>query len=160
MSAPPRRACALVCGGCGTVPDPSDALAFRCPKAGDVGDHVLRRRLGLTDLTFPLLDPEPRHFVRYRHFLCAYELARSYGMTDEAFALLVQELDAKVASVDGRGFVATPFAISPLLGERVGLRSPLWVKDETGGVSGSHKACHLVGLLLYLETVERLVILR
>jgi len=32
----------------------------------------------------------------------------------------------------------------------------VWVKDETGNVSGSHKARHLFGLLVHLEVVERL----
>ena len=32
----------------------------------------------------------------------------------------------------------------------------MWVKDETGNVSGSHKARHLFGLLVHLEVVERL----
>jgi threonine synthase len=150
----------LVCGGCGTAPDPSDRLAFTCPNAGDGGDHVLRRRLDLTDVTFPSADPEPQPFVRYRRFLCAYDLARSRGMSDGAFVQLIRELDAEVSRVDGRGFVSTPFAVSPILGERVGLRGPLWVKDETGGVAGSHKARHLFGLLLYLETVERLGLAR
>ena len=31
----------------------------------------------------------------------------------------------------------------------------MWVKDETGNVSGSHKARHLMGILLYLQVVER-----
>ena len=32
----------------------------------------------------------------------------------------------------------------------------MWVKDETGNVSGSHKARHLFGVLLQLEIAERL----
>jgi hypothetical protein len=38
------------------------------------------------------------------------------------------------------------------LGQRLGLE--LWVKDETGNVAGSHKARHLMGILLYLAVVE------
>ena len=32
----------------------------------------------------------------------------------------------------------------------------VWVKDETGNVGGSHKARHLVGILLHLLAAERL----
>ena len=32
------------------------------------------------------------------------------------------------------------------------------VKDETGNVSGSHKARHLMGILIYLEVLERYVV--
>jgi len=32
----------------------------------------------------------------------------------------------------------------------------VWVKDETGNVSGSHKARHLMGVALYLEVLRRL----
>jgi phosphate-selective porin len=34
------------------------------------------------------------------------------------------------------------------------MRGALWVKDETHNVAGSHKARHLMGLLLYLAVVE------
>ncbi len=36
----------------------------------------------------------------------------------------------------------------------------VWVKDETGNVSGSHKARHLFGVLVWLETAERLGLTR
>jgi threonine synthase len=55
--------------------------------------------------------------------------------------------------VDGHGFRVTPFARSAALSERLGLseRGGVWVKDETGNVSGSHKARHLFGSLVELE---------
>jgi len=136
--------------------DPAEPYPFRCPSAGDGGDHVLRRELDLGAVTFPLGDPEPEPFVRFRSFLHAYHVARGQGMGDDAFVSLVRRFDAEVARVDGHGFSATPFEAWPALGRRVGLSAALWVKDETGNVSGSHKARHLFGLLLYLEVVERL----
>jgi threonine synthase len=58
--------------------------------------------------------------------------------------------------VDGHGFSVTPFAPEDALGERLGMPAgSLWVKDETGNVSGSHKARHLFGLALALEVAER-----
>jgi threonine synthase len=146
----------IVCGGCGAVPDPAEPYPFRCPNTGDGGDHVLRRELDLGAVKFPRDDPEPNPFIRYRSFLHAYHLARGHGMRDGAFVSLVRDLDAEVARIDGHGFSATPFATWPAVGERVGLSAPLWVKNETVNVCGSHKARHLFGLLLYLEVVDRL----
>ena len=77
-------------------------------------------------------------------------------MDDAAFCALVAELDTRVAAVDGHGFAATPFARSGPLSDELGF-SPaggVWVKDETGNVSGSHKARHLFGVLVYLEVLE------
>ncbi len=31
----------------------------------------------------------------------------------------------------------------------------VWVKDETGNVSGSHKGRHLMGVLIHLAVMER-----
>ena len=61
-------------------------------------------------------------------------------------------------TVDGHGFRSTPFGRAAVLSERLGFARDggVWVKDETGNVSGSHKARHLFGLLVHLEVVERL----
>jgi threonine synthase len=150
----------LVCGGCGAAPKPEDPYPFRCPNAGDGGDHVLRRLLDPALVEFPVNDPEPNPFVRYRVLLHTYHLARSYGMDDETFVALVRRLDEKIGRVEGHGFSATPFRPAPALARRIGLAGSLWVKDETGDVSGSHKARHLFGLLLHLEVVEQLGLVR
>jgi threonine synthase len=161
---------AVVCGGCGTLVDPAEPYTFRCPKAGDGGDHVLRR----------VLDPsfvqhareagagagvmgdaaETNPFLRFRHLLRPYHLASGAGVGDEWFVSLVSELDSAVAAVDGHGFEVTPFAEEGALAGEVGACGRLYVKDETRGVSGSHKARHLFGLLLHLEVVSRLGLAR
>ncbi len=157
MTAAPSR---LICAGCGAEPDPGDPYPFSCPnvRADDDIDHVLRRDLDLSAVRFPLDDPEPNPFIRYRAFLRAYHVAIAGGLPDEAFCSLVRRLDRQVASVDGHGFAATPFGRSDALSERLGFseRGGVWVKNETGNVSGSHKARHLFGVLLYLEVAERL----
>jgi threonine synthase len=149
----------LVCAGCGAEPS-ANALPFRCPNAGggDDVDHVLRRELDLTHLRFPEDDSEPNPFLRYRTLLHAYHVALDGGMGDEAFSELVSELDEQVAEVDGHGFAVTPFERSEALSDKLGFSSEggVWVKDETGNVSGSHKARHLFGVLVYLEVLDRL----
>jgi threonine synthase len=135
-----------------------DDSPFRCPNAtrGDDVDHVLRRELDPAQVAFPQGD-EPNPFVRYRGLLHAYHLARSRGVTDGELVSLVRDLDGRVAEVDGHGFSVTPFARSAELSDALGfsLVGGVWVKDETGNVSGSHKARHLFGVLVYLEVAER-----
>ncbi len=75
------------------------------------------------------------------------------GWNDERFIELVERLDEQVASVsfDGGvaiGFRVTPTSTQPALADALGLKIPLWVKDETGNVAGSHKGRHLFGTML------------
>jgi threonine synthase len=146
----------LACAGCGWEPAEDEPYPFRCPRAGtDDTDHVVARTLDLARLAWPR-GYEPNPFVRYRELLHAYHVARSRGMGDEGFVHLVERLDKEVAAVDGHGFAETPFGVAARLSGRLGFAEPggVWVKDETGNVSGSHKARHLMGLLIYLEVLE------
>jgi threonine synthase len=154
------RASRLVCSGCGAAPPPDEPYPFRCPKAG-VGDvdHVLMRVLDLDRVRFPSgADGDQQPFVRYRGLLHSYHRAVAAGMTDEDFTTIVRRLDDAVRAVDGRGFATTPFGRVAVLSDRLGFRATggVWVKDETGNVAGSHKARHLMGVLLHLEVAERL----
>ena len=145
----------LVCAGCGwTAPSPEELrYPFRCPRAGrgDV-DHVVTRKVDGFRIEF-LRGDDPNPFIRHRELLHSWHLARRRGLSDQAYVDLVRELDLSIARVDGRGFRTTPFGPQAALGERLGL--DVWVKDETGNVSGSHKARHLMGILLYLQVIER-----
>ncbi len=150
----------LVCAGCGAEPEPDDPYPFACTRAvpGDDVDHVLRRELDVSRVRFPWDDTEPNPFVRYRELLHAYHVGRDGGMSDADFCALVRTLDERIAAVDGHGFAVTPFARSDELSGVLGFSEDggVFVKDETGNVSGSHKARHLFGVLLFLEVVERL----
>ena len=96
--------------------------------------------------------------MRYRTRLHSWHVARAAGWSDERFVALVRELDEAVAAVDGHGFRATPVVRSPSLDRQLGFspQGGLWVKDETGNVSGSHKARHLMGVMLGLRVAEDL----
>ena len=149
----------LVCAACGIELPASYPFPFRCPRAGtDDGDHVLRRELDLARLAFPAGDSEPNPFIRYRTLLHSHHLATARGVSDDAFCGIVDSLDARVAAVDGRGFIETPFARSGALSAALGFsrRGGVWVKDETHNVAGSHKARHLFGVLVYLQVAEAL----
>lgn len=151
MKAPP--ASRLRCTACGAEPGAGEPYPFRCPNAGrDGADHVLARAIDPARARFSAGD-SPNPFVRHRERLHAYWRARGHGMDDGGFVALVEELDAAVAAVDGRGFRETPLRRSGALCEALGLE--VREKDETGNVAGSHKARHLFGLALHLEIAER-----
>ncbi len=162
-TAPGTLPSALVCAGCGASPERDDPYPFRCPRAGsgDDVDHVLRRILNTSAVEFPTSEggeDDRSPYLRYRRLFHAYHLARAGGIDDEEYCALVARLDARVADVDGHGFLTTPFSRGAALSENLGFAEDggVWIKDETGNVSGSHKARHLFGLLVHLEVVERL----
>jgi threonine synthase len=154
----------LECTGCGRVVPAREPYPFRCAHADreDDIDHVLTRIVdpGFLDdpgITAVFLDEERNPFIRYRKLFHSYHAALDRGLADPAYVDLVHELDAAVAGVDGIGFVSTPFLPEKALGQALGLdrEDGLWVKDETGNVSGTHKARHLMGILLWLEMLHR-----
>ncbi|MXV90152.1 MAG: pyridoxal-phosphate dependent enzyme [Acidimicrobiia bacterium] len=98
---------------------------------------------------FDVDDGSGNPFVRYRRLLWAYRRFAESGRSDGDFVAAVERLDRRVAEIGGRGFRVTPSAPAPELSKRLGV--DLWVKDETGNVTGTHKARHLMGLALHLE---------
>ena len=142
----------FVCHGCGAVVDPALAFPFACPAAGvgDDIDHVLVAPIVPADLAASGDDP----FLRYRRWLSPYRIARDAGLSESAWFDVVGELDEALRAVDDRGFRRTPFTRQPALAAALGLAGPLWIKDETQNVSGSHKARHLMGVMLYLGVLR------
>ena len=144
------------CSGCGYAARPEDPYPFRCPRAGtDDIDHVMTRVLGPAVTEFPA-GREDNPFVRYRTLMHSYHTAVSRGVSDDAYCGLVTSRDAAVAAIDGHGFRVTPFQRSARLSESLGFTEAggVWVKNETGNVSGSHKGRHLMGVLIHLAVME------
>ncbi len=165
----------LRCHGCGWTAPADRPLTFRCANAGraDDTDHVLTivdtgdgrpaaapaaatgAGGGAIDGTADDGTVDGRSgnpFVRYRDRLYSHDVALRHGLSDDRYLELVIELDEAVARVDGRGFRVTPFGPQPALSERLGVA--VLVKDETGAVSGSHKARHLMGVMIHLLVAE------
>ncbi|MFD2184742.1 pyridoxal-phosphate dependent enzyme [Rhodoplanes azumiensis] len=143
----------FVCHGCGARVAIDGTLPFGCPKAtaGDDIDHLLVPEE--RDAVFaPGHEDDP--FLRYRVMLSPYRLARAKGLSDAAWAEIVGALDQRLIAVDGRGFRVTPMTREAGLAEAIGLTGPLFVKNETNNVSGSHKARHLMGVMLYLRVLD------
>ncbi len=151
----------LVCQGCAAVlPSLSQApLAFHCLRVADEPrtDHVLARQFEEAEL-LPMMSDEPNPFLRFRSLDHVYLQAREAGLSDEEFVAIVRRLDKAVARVDGRGFCVTPYANHETLGRAMGFNGQggIWVKNETGNVSGSHKGRHLFSVLVHIEVVEAL----
>ncbi len=130
------------------------AHPWRCPNATAADrHHVLDivRRPGPFEAAD---DADP--LVAYGGELAWQSFALANGMTVDATHALVRQLDARVAAVDGTGFRTTPFARADKLSADLGFAADggVWVKDETGNVAGSHKARHLVSVLLHLKAAE------
>ncbi len=134
------------CAVCGTSIDVSTPLSFRCPRASATDPHHVLHLVGAVDA--PAAD-DPNPYVRYGPRLAWWAFARANGMTDAACEALTYEV--------ADGFHVTPFERSSTLSDELG--AEVWVKDETGNVAGSHKARHLVGILLHLRAAETLGLL-
>ncbi|MDR1709906.1 MAG: pyridoxal-phosphate dependent enzyme, partial [Candidatus Accumulibacter sp.] len=147
MTSPPI----FVCHGCGARVDALAALPFRCPAAGaDDVDHLLVP----VDEDSAVIDAAAGNpFLRYRRLLSPYRAARAAGLSDAAWCEIAGRLDEALAKVDGAGFHITPMALRPELAQAIGFGGALWVKDETGSVGASHKARHLMGVMLYLRVI-------
>ena len=144
------------CPACGYVAGPGEPLPFRCPGAGkDDADHVLTRVLSPEQTRFPS-GGDPNPYLRYRALMHSRHAAAARGMSDAGYVDLVGSLDESVAAVAGHGFRVTPFFRSRELSEALGFSAAggVWVKDETGNVSGSHKGRHLMGVLIHLAVME------
>ena len=162
----------LTCSGCAatvSVDDRSDPYPFRCPNfdagdvevgdsdAGDV-DHVLvPAPINLTE-GFPTAGIDGRSpFEVFRRQLGFYRRARRLGLSDDSYLEIVGRLDDRIAALDGRGFAVTTFYRSGAVSDALGFdpAGGVWVKDETGNVSGSHKARHLMGVMIHLLVSEK-----
>jgi threonine synthase len=142
------------CLVCAKHVDVAEPLVWRCPNASAGDPH---HALQIVQHIAPLRggrDVNP--FAAFRPYLAWDGFAAAHGMTDDARSAIIQQVDADVAAVAGTGFHVTPFARAGALSDALGFTADggVWVKDETGQVAGSHKARHLVTILLHIVTVE------
>ena len=151
------------CAGCGAVVAAEELLrvGMQCPNRTAPGDadHVLVPRDETNAAVGAANDDRSGNpFVTYRRGLTAWSVARARGVPDEEIVAAIGRLDAAIAGVDGRGFRQTPLARHAALDAALGFEAPggVWIKDETENVSGSHKARHLFGVMLYLDVMSGL----
>jgi threonine dehydratase len=142
------------CAACEERVAVSTPLSWRCPNAhGDDRHHVLL----LDQPIAPLRGTgEENPFLSFRKYLAWDTFAQSLGLSDGERVAIIEESDAAIAKVGGVGFRVTPFARNNALSEALGFTAQggIWVKDETNGVGGSHKARHIYTELLHLLALE------
>ena len=135
------------CATCGTTVGIDTVHPWRCPAAPAADHHHVLHPV-VTSPDPDLLD-DANPFVAYGRSMAWWAFARAHGMTEQRCIELAHEVAA--------GFHVTPFGPHPDLAQRLGVGGDrVWVKDETGNVGGSHKARHLVGILLHLRAAEEL----
>ncbi len=135
------------CATCGHEVQVSTVHPWRCP-AAPAGDHHHVLHPVVSGPAPQLLD-DPNPFVAYGPSMAWWAFAQAHGMTDAQCVELAREV--------ADGFHVTPCGPHEQLAERLGATpGQVWVKDETGNVGGSHKARHLVGILLHLRASEEL----
>ena len=127
---------------------------YGCENQGrDDANHILEKLLTLSDIAFSgkgLTNP----YLKYKEFFFSYYLA-DYLNID--YDQIVKEIDLGLKRIGELGFIETPIRI---IEDSKLLSGKLIVKDETGNVSGSHKARHLMGNILYLEVLVKAGILQ
>ena len=139
-----------VCAVCGARVDIARAYSWTCPSA-TVQDwrHVLLPvddGRGDVDHVRSAGHEHANTLVAHRHRSAWWAFAMANGMDDDSAIELALQI--------GDGFDITPFAPHEQLSATLDVE--VWVKDETANVAGSHKARHLVGILLHLLVAEQL----
>ena len=144
----------LRCAGCAATVDPLDVGApapFRCPNAGRAPnvDHVLSWDPLLAGVRAWPEETSTNPFLRYRTLHHSYHLHLGLGGTDAEYVRLVERLDAALLKNGGPGFRVAPVLPLDALSAATGVDA--WGRNDTTGVAGSHKARHLMAILLHLE---------
>ena len=108
-----------------------------------------------TEIASATLEGEQNPFLRYRERLDVYQEVATGDMTDEQFVDIVSRIDERVAAVWGHGFLITPLLDGCALAAAADIGSRLFIKVEANNVGGSHKARHLMGVMIF-DQVRRL----
>src|SRR6056300_1451575 len=136
-----------VCRVCGAEVDVARSFSWTCPSASpDDPRHVLRL---VDDGAEAEVIDDPNPFVRFARRMAWFAFAVGNGMSETAALTLARSV--------ADGFSITPFAPNEAMSDHFGVE--VWVKDETGQLAGSHKARHLVSVMLHLRVAEELGLL-
>jgi threonine synthase len=130
-----------------------DAGLFGCPGSPAGGEHSLRRVLArgcpTAEEVLAAWGRGGGSFERLHPLVSARRLAG-----EAVYGPILERVSGQLLRHEGHAFAVTPLAEAPAMAEAIGRSGRLWVKDETGNVTGSHKGRHLMGTLLYLEALQ------
>jgi threonine synthase len=129
---------------------------FGCPGSRPAEEHILRRALPA--------DPELSESIRKAWtngsrptFDLFHPLLSGCSLIGyDRYRRILDGVTDRLLRLEGRDFDVTPLTEEPDLRASLGRSGRLWVKNETGNVTGSHKGRHLMGTLLYLEALREL----
>jgi threonine synthase len=129
---------------------------FGCPQARAGEEHILERKLKAheklgTQVRSAWSQGSRRTFEVFAAFMSGGRL-----LGPKRYSELLGRLTQALERLEGRSFEATPLVAGPGLAHAIGRSGPLWIKDDTGNIAGSHKGRHLMATLLYLEALREL----
>lgn len=138
----------LRCAVCDASIEIGQPCTWACPNASPDDPHHL---LEFVDdgVDEPVDERTTEPIIRYRRRCAWWAFARANGMSDDD--------TVQLASTVAGGFATSPFGRHAALSAALGI--DVWAKDETNSVAGSHKARHLIGIMLHLRVAEMLGLL-
>jgi threonine synthase len=138
----------LRCAVCDASVEIVQPFTWACPNAAPDDPHHL---LEFVDdgVVEPVDTRTTEPIIRYRRRCAWWAFARANGMSDDD--------TLHIASTVAGGFATSPFGRHAALSAALGI--DVWAKDETHSVAGSHKARHLIGIMLHLRVAETLGLL-
>jgi len=122
-------------------PREEHALRRMLPSGPEVSDGIQTSWAAGSRQTFDVL----------RHSISAHRL-----LGHDRYHRVLERVAEQLLRMEDRDFRVTPLTEEPALASALGRTGRLWVKDETGNVTGSHKGRHLMATLLYLEALRKL----
>ncbi len=155
-----KKDLSLKCIGCDSLPDFSKELINGCENR-TIGDsnHILEKHIPLLDGVsmdsyLKIKSDNVNPFIYFKDFFLSKYIAEKYKVDFEG---IIQNIQDRLNEVDGVGFQITPLTSYNSFSH---FKNNLFIKDETGNVGGSHKARHLMGNILYIETLLKAGILK
>ncbi len=147
----------LKCSGCNKAEYFAEKKVVNSCKHRGEGDcnHILEydplNANNSIDIKF---DEKVSPYIIFKDFFYSYKIAQTIGVN---FDDVVLEINKKLNLIDEPEFKVTPIKIIKNYGEGDG---KLIIKNETINVSGSHKARHIMGNVLYFEVLRHAGVLK
>lgn len=147
----------LNCPACGRQYDPGGGL-LGCPHRRTDQEHTLTKQTTFDASAAVIADTVRRSWRDgpkdpYRLFSTFFSSRAILGRQD--YRRILDTLNSRMAAAEGRSFQVTPLVDARHLAAALDWQGRLFIKNETGNISGSHKSRHLMGSLLYLEALRR-----
>jgi threonine synthase len=135
---------------------PIESGIFSCPGNRVGEEHTLRRMLpsgsqAAEGIRKSWAQGSRRSFDLFRPLLSGCNL-----LGHDRYGRVLDGMTERLRHMEGCDFSVMPLTEAPGLASATGRTGRLWVKNETGNVTGSHKGRHLMGTLLYLEALREL----